>query len=421
MIIKYFFSGILFFAVSCRILVSMFALSNFPIGASFIVMSQYLCIIFAVLYCFQHPREFYINKNTKFLLLLFLIYSIYCFVYAFTLTKVPSGHLSQVPDNPIEMIRDSLSLCIMMALACMYKKKVYIELFAKVSVIAIILSLLLYFSGVDYTSYSYLFSLKRVEAESYAETMNIISGLTLGGYIGTAYICNLWLIDKWTQKRPVNLIIFIAISFCLFSVLLILGQRGPVLFTLITTILYFMVRSNKNRYKYAIALILILLFSFMWDSLLNIVSQFTPDIIDRFLAISDDNGSGRFGGNSIYSDTINMILEDPLFGNYFRLTSNNWSGLYPHNIILEFLVTFGLVFSIPIFILIIKATKNTVIAINNKDPMALFGLLFFHSFCCLLTSGTVLLDMKFWIMFAASLSISTKRKKFETPRRHYNY
>ena len=400
----------IFFALSCRILVFLFASYNLAIGATLIVTAPYICMIYAVIYCFQHPREYLINRNTKYLLFLFSIYSIYCLVYTFILKKVPIEQLSKVPDSPIEMIRDTISLGVLMALACMYKEKIYYELFAKLSVIIIVFSLLFYFSQVGYASYAYMRTLKGSDSDIYSESMNILSGLALGGYIGTAYICNLWLIDKWTQSRPINWIIFIVVSCFLLFVLLILGERGPVIFTIITTIWFFLVRSKNNGRRSGIVFFLILLAFFMGDHITRIVSRFAPVIVERFLAISDDMGSGRFGANSIYSETVNMILENPILGNYFRLTTNDFRGLYPHNIILEFLVTCGLLFSIPLFVLITKAIKNARIAISNDDPMALFGLLFFQSFCFLLTSGSVLLNTKFWIMFAASLCISPKKE-----------
>ena len=418
---KILFTCMLFFAISCRILVSMFAIRNFAIGATLIVIAQYLCMLFAVIYCFQHPREFKINKHTKYLLFLFLIYSIYCFVYAFVDLKVPSRQFSKVPDNPTEMIRGTLSIGIMMALACMYRGKVLLELFSKLSVILIVLSLLIYFSSVDYMAYAYLKTLNRQASESYMASTNILSGLTLGGYIGTAYICNLWLIDKWTKYRLANWIIFIIVALYLLFVLLVVGERGPVLFTIITSVWFFLVRSNKNGRKSMIFILLTILFVFMGDYIIYMVSMFAPHIIDRFLSISDDMGSGRMGENSVYAETIDMILENPLFGNYFRLTSSNYQGIYPHNILLEFLVTFGFFFSIPLFLLMARAIKNAYFAISNKEPMALFALLFFHTFCCLMTSDTVLLETKFWTMFAVALSISPKRKKDESPRKYYNY
>ena len=60
---------------------------------------------------------------------------------------VPSEKINNVPDNPIEMNGSFLSLGIIMPLACMYKEKVYIEFFAKVSII---------FSRVDNISYTYI-------------------------------------------------------------------------------------------------------------------------------------------------------------------------------------------------------------------------------------------------------------------------
>lgn len=402
----FFYSGILFFMISCRILIVSFPSYGLAQLSTISVGLQYLCIFASIIYALTHSNIYNTNKYNRSLILLFVVYLIYIINYTFISPKMTPDMIQGMPSSSFDMAMSSFGIISCLLLANMIKMYINYKLFAKWSVIVIVLGLILYFYRVDYTLYSLQRTMGRANfSDLVEESSSMISSLTLNSYVGVAYVCNLFCKNEWTNKKAVNTIIFYSVTAYLVFVTLILGERGPVLFLITTTLFFYYAKGYiAIRYFFSFLFIIIILLIFGSD-LISAISSFAPDIVARTQNIADDGGSGRFGSDgAVFNVAVSQILENPIFGSYHRLLSSSLKGIYPHNLILEALMTFGLLFSIPLFILMWKAVKNAYQSLKNEAQIGLFGLLFIHFSSCLMTSGTISLNNFFWVTFALTLT-----------------
>lgn len=409
---------------SCRFLILWLPFGGLPQLSMPIVFLQYLCMLFGVGYTLFHHSEYYISRDNKMLLFIFIVYVFYTFFYTYLNSQLPIDQMIGMPKNEQEMFQNSFTIMVCLIIVYMIKKYVDCTLFAKVSVIMITILFILYFIKVPPILYTMVRDLGKSAGDVFMEENGMISSLTLGGYASIGYVSNLWVKDKWSKKKWFNWLTYILITIFYIFIFFILGQRGPILFILTTTLFYYFAKGRSfNRYIKVLIFACFVIF-FFYNSIIDALSIISPTTIERFANIAEDGGSGRFGdSNSVYSVALKQISDSPIFGSYFRILEFSQRGLYPHNIILELLMTFGIIFSFPLFILIWKAIKKTYHAIKEDEPIALFCLLYFQVLSCLMTSGTIFLNRIFWITLAIALTVEHKQQKkitYESISKRYN-
>lgn len=406
---KVFFSGMFFFMIPCRILIVSFPFYGLAKLSTIFIGLQYLCIITSIIYTINHPNIYKNNRYNRYLILIFLVYTLYSVNYTFLSPKLPIDMIQNMPESPFAMAMSSFCIISCLFLASIAKQFIDFKLFAKLSVVVIVLALFLYFYRVDYTLYALQKTMKLVDARDFGEENGMHSSLLLNSYASVAYVCNLFCKNEWSNRKIINNIIFYFVSIYLIFISLVLGERGPVLF-LITTTLFFYSAKERISFKFwGSILFLVFFLLYFGTDVLTMISSFAPDIVERTISVADDGASGRIGGDdSLFSASIFQILENPIFGSYHRLLSVSWIGTYPHNLVLEALMTFGVFFSFPLFVLIWKAVQNSYEAIKNGEPISLFCLLFFHFTSCLMTSNTIFLNNFFWTTFAIALTYQKK-------------
>jgi O-antigen ligase len=264
--------------------------------------------------------------------------------------------------------------------------------------------LLVYLMRVDIRIYAIEKAIAESQkGESSLADYGAFDSLRLGWFCGMNYVCNLFVKDKWTHSKQVNTIVFWAITVFTLTICIATIQRGPILFV-ITTSLFYAYAKGFFKFKNAgIAIPLIILFVIFATTIYNQLYLIFPELMERFEGTIERGGTGRFGSeDSAYNLAFKEFLLNPLFGHYFRYTETHgyFYGLYPHNILLESLMTMGLVFSIPFFVVLWKCVKNTYYAIKYDAPVAVFGLIFIYIFSTLMTSASMILMNSFWIPLA---------------------
>ena len=287
---------------------------------------------------------------------------------------------------------------------------------AKASCIFLTVMLLIYGAKVDLR----LYAIERfvVEANNAGETnmsdYGAFDALRLGWFCGINYVCNLFLKTKWTKSKFVNNIIFWTISIFTFSIIIVTLQRGPIVFLITTTLFYLFAKGYLSPKHAKIVIPILLIFavfsSYIFNNILNVLA---PELMERFANTLEEGASGRFGSDdSAYSLAFDEILKNPLFGHYFRYTETGgyFYGLYPHNILLEALMTMGIVFSIPFFVILWCCVKKSYYAIQNDAPVAVFGLIFIYILSTLMTSASMVLMSTFWVPFAVISAYLPKSK-----------
>lgn len=209
---------------------------------------------------------------------------------------------------------------------------------------------------------------------------------------------------KNNKYRVLNLILMVLT----FSLILILGNRVSVL-TCIFIIAYFELRKIEKKHilysitkiSILITLILILFKNFQniiyWirDILYfyNIKSYLINKIIYMFNNGLFESSSGR---DIIYKYSIDIIKEKsflPTGVGYFEYATGY---VYPHNVFLDLIITFGII-SMPIIFQFIVFVKRNIRKLDKKNRIIIFTLLIF-AFSRLFFSATFWTEPILWMI-----------------------
>lgn len=390
-----------------RLLIVWMPILGYPHVATFFAMIEYLCILYLILQSFSFHNK--ANKAFSWYYLLYWIYSLFLIYYIIIHPLIPRDSMLSIPLKDSRVIQDIITIGLICPLIAKFHVCVDYIRFSKISAILLYGILIIYALTQNIAVYTFIRSLDNDMLGDYG----LVSALVLGQYISMAFFFSLWVKDYWTSNKTINSIIFvITLLFTLFF-LLILTQRGPMLFFLLTLLYYIYSRYSINFKTIFTILVFIALFIIFFNDIVLVVRSISPDIVDRFLSIQEDGGSGRFGDdNSVYYLAIRQIRESPFVGSYFRLVSGSIGhyGSYPHNFILELLMTFGLVFTLPFIWLVLIAVRNSYKEIHIMSPVGVFGLVYIYIYLSLLTSHSIALDVQAWSSLALILSIKKNKE-----------
>ena len=121
------------------------------------------------------------------------------------------------------------------------------------------------------------------------------------------------------------------------------------------------------------------------------------DVFKRLTMIESDGASGRVGEFSLYSYSIEQILDSPILGSHFRILSYPFRGMYPHNFFLEIAMNFGIFLSLLFTLLVLKIMKKSIRIIKLEPNSLFFPLVLLYSFLLMQSTGTILFNIEFWL------------------------
>ena len=157
----------------------------------------------------------------------------------------------------------------------------------------------------------------------------------------------------------------------------------------------------------------------MLPMLISVIENLSPFLAERLeMTLIEGNTSGRMDEEGAYVLAVNQFNNSPFFGSYFRIVTTNplWQGMYPHNIILELLITFGIAGLIP-FIYFLSKILSTLRKSFSSDKTGIvsiekvLGIMFLNIFFSMMTTGTILLSLPFWLNIAILLTINNKKNE----------
>lgn len=207
-------------------------------------------------------------------------------------------------------------------------------------------------------------------------------------------------------------LIDIGMSALLIVMILIGGSRGPVLFLGICVVLYMMITIQNSRKKFLLigsvllaSVLLALFYRNLLQAAIAVANHF--GFSSRFLVtmlegtVTDDNNRGK-----IWAAAIQMIKDNPFgygaMGSRHIIERYIYAG-YPHNVILEILIDFGVLFGSMILIGLLVCGWR--ILFNPKysgwRPLAVP---FFSTTCSLMVSMTYWSVPYFWVSVAIIIS-----------------
>lgn len=216
--------------------------------------------------------------------------------------------------------------------------------------------------------------------------------------------------------NPVFLIVFFLGSFYL----MMLGNRGSVICYLVMLLFMIAHKAVNLKLKKKIILFLLLLvligivaFTDIYHSLLLSLYEFAKNSgysTRVFLFFLQDDSSISFdsGRGDIISTLIKAIFRNPLG---YGLTGDRYIvNSYAHNLFVELLIEFGLIFgTILIIILVIQVIKCFLIMKYNWDLVKVVCILFCVGFVKLFISGSYLSEPYFFLFLGVVLGINQSK------------
>ena len=259
----------------------------------------------------------------------------------------------------------------------------------------LILSLIFFtLKGYDFNNHRFNFDEETIDNNiSYAITYS--PGLTKIFFL--ASITSLYLLQEINIKKKLHIFFFYLAALIFF---LFFGfkasARGEILFGLI--ILLCMLFSNIK--KNFITLLILLLFLIVLSSNINYEDLL---VFRRFEMIFNNNLGLRLGLRDVFIKlSLNLLYNEPkclILGCGFSFFQDYYGfdyGMYPHNLILEFVITYGLFISIVIFSLVFIGLKNIIF---SKPKILLIDIFVIYFFLIMLKSGTLISLTNFPIIF----------------------
>ncbi|MBL1410341.1 O-antigen ligase family protein [Sphingobacterium faecale] len=234
--------------------------------------------------------------------------------------------------------------------------------------------------------------------------LNSISYSLYGGYLLLISFSGYLFLKNSLNGKGRAWLLF-AICFGLLN--LILGaSRGPMLITVICTILILFIYHTKVRKTLGYFFRSILFFTsgfVVFGYLIDYIILNNIEIggVTRIINFSTQiKGGQKEIRDYLFEEAWEMFLNNPIIGDQFVLRSN---GGYPHNIFLEVLMALGFV-GIFIFCLLIIRLFNKIKSFRSFDIyFIVFVPLLLLSFGLTLTSGNIYQNVDFWNLFGLIL------------------
>ncbi|WP_346861023.1 oligosaccharide repeat unit polymerase [uncultured Draconibacterium sp.] len=226
-----------------------------------------------------------------------------------------------------------------------------------------------------------------------------LNAITMGRFSISIFIIAFYVFLK-EKKVSYRILSVFSMLLCLL-VAALTGSRGPFVTLALVILFFFLVQKNtKNVLRFMV--VSLLLFVLLKGTILNFLESRGASIFIRMeQAIYEQNFSGR---TQKYLDALHSFQENPIFGHYFVLDKGENAGGHPHNLLLEVLITTGLLGIIPFLYILLSNLKKSVWVISKDAPWAWIHLLSIQYILASMFSFSLTKSPGVWILiyFVAS-------------------
>jgi len=218
------------------------------------------------------------------------------------------------------------------------------------------------------------------------------------------------------NARFLNKISYI-VALILLGLLLYKGTRG--IWVCLVVLLYFIYLNNSrnsNRvstkkilFSFVLVISLVLInYEYLIVSLTSITKTIGIDVqfLDKSLLLIT-NGDLSNGRTKLYELAWDGFLRSPIIGNGVGSFTDNYGVYgfaYIHNILLQILYELGLLFGLPIIIIVLTPLKTIVFDLYTKKDLSLLIVLFASSVPMLMLSSELWINRQLWLMLGYFLS-----------------
>ncbi len=339
-----------------------------------------------------------------FYIIYFLIYSLVIYFDLTTERKYSLDAMLGCPKSVGAFISTTLVILFFILQAPLYQKVKDFSFLVKWYIILNLPLVLLYIRTVG------------VAEIQFDESITDISTLTLSSAASNCLLLALIFKNSFTKSKLINKIILLVVFAATMYVWGSLAKRGAILWFFVSLAIYYIAKSKNIKITLfkvcAIAAIVYLSATFI----VNALEGIAPHLASRVEStLVEGHTSGRMEEDGAFAISIQQFQRDPMLGSYFRIVTSNplWQGMYPHNIILEMLITFGIVGTAPfiyfLILIFIKIRESFMDkTIGNNATVKVAGIMFINVLFSLMSSGTLLLNLPFWICIAILLTANNK-------------
>ena len=261
-----------------------------------------------------------------------------------------------------------------------------------------------FFQVLFIISLSILISYFNIEEIKYDKRLELTNGL---GVITTGHLASLQIIlsyfsfkNKLIKNRFLNFILIFT-SFLSLQILFLSGSRGP--FLNLILILIFINLKLKNLKYFAIVSVMLIFFSF---PIINFFIENIPIFSNRVL-LSQGVGGRYF----LYLETIDIIRNNLFFGHQFALPRSNGEFVYTHNIILDSMISLGIIGLILILLTIKNIIKYSYNIIKSESKHSWVAILLLLEFFKLLVSSSFYINERFTFLIIILFTLNSSNYK----------
>lgn len=186
------------------------------------------------------------------------------------------------------------------------------------------------------------------------------------------------------------------LSFILGVSLLLLGSsRGPLAGFILCTLLLLLKNIRKGTFEVIFLKIVgITICIFVFISLFNLFSgEINLGTYTRLTSMIDSGVSGEERIHT-WSAAWSQFVSSPIYGDKIV---ENYSYTYPHNLVLEVLMSVGLIGFIPFIMASYIAFRRSIYQLKYGSPLV--ALLFFYMLIGVMVSGGIITSPDFWMTF----------------------
>lgn len=363
----------------------------------------YVTVLYTGIYVLKKKPKY--TKSLVLFIIYFLIYSIVIYLDLTIDKKYPLSSMLGCPHSVTTFLVTTFIILFFILQAPLYQKIKDFGFLVKYYIIFNLPLVLLYISSIGVTKIQF------------DESITDISTLTLASTASNSLLLALIFKDSFMKSKVANNIILLIVFLATMSVWGGLAKRGAILWFFVTLIIYFIFQSKNIKVTVFKFLLILVGIYMMMPAVISIIENFSPFLAERVeMTLVEGHTSGRMEEEGAYGFSIKQFLDSPIFGSYFRIVTPNpiWRGMYPHNIILELLITFGIMGLLPFLyflrLIFMKLRKSFCSDNSNRNSIEkVLGVLFINTFFSMMTSGTILLSLPFWVNIAILLTINNKK------------
>lgn len=342
-------------------------------------------LVFICLYLVAKTHKVLIDKHNLPIIVIFLVYMIFVMIHLFENT-IPMNKMLAVSPDWYSFLLIFFTLTLLMLLSRTFNDYVNYQQLCRCVLCMNTFFLVLYAFRVNILLYSIYDS-----AEDFYAS-NLISPFIIDTYASWTIFASIYIL-----KNEKNQLFFVLSWIAILASLILIficNKRGPMIYTGIVIASFWYMTKRFSLKAIMFFLLVVLVFNSALGYLTDLLNI---DVFKRFTMIESDGASGRVGEFSLYSYSIEQILDSPILGSHFRILSYPFRGMYPHNFFLEIAMNFGIFLSLLFTLLVLKIIKKSIRIIKLEPNSLFFPLVLLYSFLLMQSTGTILFNIEFWL------------------------